>query len=184
MHPDPVHDVEPVFLVEGPKWDSAQFLGQGLLAAAKANELWVESFEDPIFMKCVDRLTVCYVPDFGDAAKAFLLMHLKERSAYFVVPLNSEDAEPFAIMAAMGFFNGEGPIHKMVIPSELTIAKVKAALLKLAETEDKNCALHPEYLVASMSFSEAAAYQRRQIAMDDFQRDDTTKSVAPGSSIH
>jgi hypothetical protein len=48
-------------------------------------------------MAYVERRTVCYVPDFGGAAAGFVLMRLKELSGYFVVGLNSEEAEVFAL---------------------------------------------------------------------------------------
>ena len=73
MNPNPSAEIEFVFLVEGPKWGDAEFLGQWLLAAAKANALWKEIFKDPSFKTYVQRQTVCYEPDFGDAAAAFVL---------------------------------------------------------------------------------------------------------------
>ena len=43
----------------------------------------------------------------------------------------------------------------MVLPIELTSAKVREAVLKYAKTEDEDFMLHPERIVtATMSFSE------------------------------
>jgi hypothetical protein len=39
MNLEPTHESEAVFLVEGPKWNDAEFFGKWMLAAAKANEL-------------------------------------------------------------------------------------------------------------------------------------------------
>jgi hypothetical protein len=38
---------------------------------------------------------------------------------------------------------------------------VKSAMLKFARTEDEEYYLHPEYLVATMSYAEAEAWQHR-----------------------
>ena len=184
MNPGPTHEAEPVFLVEGPKWNDAEFFGQWMLAAAKANELWKEIYKDPSFKTYVDRQTVCYAPDFGCAAAIFLLLRLEQRSGYFVVGLYSEEAELFAVMAVLGFFKREGSKHQMAIPSMLTIQKVKGAFVELAKTEDKDCALHPEYLVATMPLPDAEAYQRRQIALDEFQRNATSKPIGSESVVH
>jgi hypothetical protein len=185
MDPNPINKGEPVFLVEGPpKWGDAKFLGEWLSAAWQANQLWELIFKDPCFKIYVDRLTVCYVPDFGVVAAAFLLMHLKERSGYFVIPLNSEEAELFALMAAMGFFKSEGAIHQMAIPSKLTIAKVKGAVGELAKTEDRDFVLHPENLVATMPLSEAESCRQRQIAMREFQQDAANESIGSYSVVH
>jgi hypothetical protein len=44
--------------------------------------------------------------------------------------------------------------------TDLSLAKVKKAILRFAETEDEECALHPEALVNTMLFSEARALQK------------------------
>jgi hypothetical protein len=43
----------------------------------------------------------------------------------------------------------------------LTMVKVKPAALKLAQTEDEEYCLHPEYLVATMPNADAKAWQGR-----------------------
>ena len=72
----------------------------------------------------------------------------------------------------------------MAIPSQLTIATVKGAFVELAKTEDKDCALHPEYLVATMPRSEAEFYQRRQIALDEFGRNSTYRPIGSEFVVH
>ena len=57
----------------------------------------------------------------------------------------------------------------MVLPIELTAAKVREAVLKYAKTEDEDFMLHPERIVtATMSFSEVRAWQDRLRAIDEF----------------
>ena len=77
-----------------------------------------------------------------------------------MLDVGSEEAEDFAMMAAMGFFSSYNERYRMSIPSDLSLAKVKKAILRFAETEDEECALHPEALVNTMLFSEARALQK------------------------
>jgi hypothetical protein len=157
---------DPYVLVQGPKWGDAHFYGGWLLAASKAETFWKEAYADPDFKKQIDHVCVCYIPDFGIAATA-MLMALSEHRTTFVLDVNSEGGENFAMMAEMGFFVPTNPFYRMTIPS-LTSEKVRAAILKYAKTEDEELMLHPEYLVITMPFSEAAALQNRLRAMDEF----------------
>jgi hypothetical protein len=74
------------------------------------------------------------------------------------------------MMVEMGFFVLTGQRYQMVIPTQLIMAKVKRAALKLAQTEDEECYLHPEYLVATMPYAEAKAWQNRLREMGDDHR--------------
>ena len=58
----------------------------------------------------------------------------------------------------------------MVIPTRLTIGRVKRAALKLAQTEDEKSYLHPEYLVVTMPYAEAKAWQVRLRDMGEDNR--------------
>ena len=60
------------------------------------------------------------------------------------------------MMLGMGFFVLTGDRYQMTIPVELTIEKVKSAVLNYAETEDSEYWLHPEHLVKTMSLAGAA----------------------------
>ena len=71
-------------LMEGGQWGDAEFYGNWLLAAAKAETLWKEASDDPDFAKQVDRLSVVFIPDFGIAATVFL-MHLEDNLSSFVL---------------------------------------------------------------------------------------------------
>ena len=48
--------------------------------------------------------------------------------------------------------------------------RVKMAALKFAKTEDEEYYLHPEYLVATMPYAEAKAWQSRLREMDEVHR--------------
>jgi len=72
------------------------------------------------------------------------------------------------MMVTMGFFVPYNERYRMTVPLDLSVTKVKAAILKYAETEDEEYVLHPEFLVNTMSFSEARASQNRLRALDQF----------------
>lgn len=161
---------EPCVLVEGPRWGDAAFYAKWLLAAAKANALWYKAIKDPSFEKQVDRLTVDYIPHFSIVATV-LLSHLEKNLASFVVHMYEEmEGEVFTMMVEMGFFVRTGQRYQMVIPTRLTMGKVKRAALKLAQTEGEEYWLHPENLVATMPYADAKAWQARLRGMDEDYR--------------
>jgi hypothetical protein len=165
-----INGTEPFILIEGPMWGDAEFYGKWLLAAAKAAALWKTSIKDPNFEKQIERLTV--IPEFSLSA-SFYLFQVQKNLVSFTIPLNCEDwgeVEEFTMMAEMGFFVLTGQRYQMAIPQGLSIEKVKMAALKFAQTEDEECVLHPEYLIATMPYAEAKAWQRRLRVMDQAHR--------------
>jgi hypothetical protein len=157
-------------LVEGPRWADTKFYADWLLAAAKANELWTEALKNPRFSKRIDRLTITYIPDFNIGATV-LLSRLEQNLASLVVNLNGEEEpEEFAMMIGMGFFVLTGERYQMVIPTRLTLGKVMKAALSLAKTEDEEYYLHPEYIITTMPYAEAKAWQSRLRGMDETRR--------------
>jgi hypothetical protein len=158
---------DPCVLVQGPAWGDAQFYGDWLLAAGKAETFWKEAYADQDFQKQIDRVCVCYIPDFGIAA-THMIMRLWGIWTSFVLKIDSEAGDDFAMMAKMGFFAQRNPLYRMTLPS-LTAEKVRAAILTYAKTEDEECMLHPEHLVTTMPFSEATALQNRLRATDELQ---------------
>jgi hypothetical protein len=169
---DVINGTEPYILVEGPMWGDAEFYGEWLLAAAKAEALWKTAIKDPTFEKQIERLTVLYVPEFNLSASIFLFQ-VQKNLVSFTIPLNSEEwgeVEQFTMMAEMGFFVVTGQRYQMAIPKGLSMEKVKMAALKFAQTEDEECVLHPEYLIATMPHAEAKAWQERLRVMDEAHR--------------
>jgi hypothetical protein len=158
---------DPYVLVKGPAWGEAQFYGEWLLAAGKAEAYWKEAYADQDFKQQIDRVCVAYIPDFGIAATV-MIMQLKEYRTTFLIELNSEDGDDFAMMAEMGFFAQRYPFYQMTLPSSLTLEKVKAAIFNFAKTEDDEFMLHPEHLVTAMPLSEATTLQNRLRAIHDF----------------
>jgi hypothetical protein len=158
---------DPYVLVQGPAWGDAQFYGEWLLAAAKAEAYWKEAYADEDFKQQIDRVCVVYIPDFGIAATRMIMQLMAYRTT-FLIELNSEDGDDFAMMVEMGFFARSNPSYQMTLPGLLTSERVKAAIFKFAKTEDDEFALHPEYLVTAMPLSEATALQNRLRAIHDF----------------
>jgi hypothetical protein len=119
-------------LVEGPAWADAQFYGEWLLAAAKAQVFWRDALEDQQFARQIERLRIVYEPDFGIGATV-MLMNLRRHLTTFVLDLASEEGEEFVMMVGMGFSVQSGHICRMTIPSALTSETVKNAVLAFAQ---------------------------------------------------
>jgi hypothetical protein len=147
-------------LVEGPAWGDAQFYGEWLRAAAKAQVLWRTALEDQEFETQVERIRIVYEPDFGITA-TIMLMNLRAHWTSFVLDLQSEDGEDFAMMFSMGFFLQCGHTCRMAIPPLLTLDTLKGAILTFARTEDSEYILHPEHLVTCMSSAAAKVLQQQ-----------------------
>ena len=154
-------------VVQGPAWGDAQFYGEWLLSAAKAEAHWKQAYADENFKRQVDHVCDSYIPDFGIAA-ILMIMQLKEYRTTLLLELDSEEGDHFAMMAEMGFFEKRNTLYQMTLPSMLTLEKVKAAIFMYAETEDDEFMLHPEYLVTAMPLSEATTLQCRLRAINDF----------------
>lgn len=165
-----VGENEPYVLVEGPMWGDAEFYGKWLLAAAQANALWNEAIKDFSFAKQVDRLMVVSIPEFGIGATS-MLSKLAKNFNSFAIQLHGEEVELyFVMMVEMGFFALTGQRYQMVIPAQLNMDAVKSAALKFAQTEDEECFLHAEHLIASMPYTQAKKWQTRLCQMDEDHR--------------
>ena len=102
--------------------------------------------------------------------RPFYFLALKKSMATFVVNLNDEELEEFAMMIGMGFFVLTGQRYQMVIPTRLTLRKVIKEALRLANTEDEDYFLHPEDIVTTMSYADAKSWQSRLRKMDEARR--------------
>jgi hypothetical protein len=56
---------DPYILVQGPAWGDAQFHGEWLLAAAKAQAYWKEAYADEAFKQQIDRVCTTYILTLG-----------------------------------------------------------------------------------------------------------------------
>ena len=167
-----INENEPYILVEGPKWGDAEFYGEWLSMAAKAEALWKEALKNPIFEEQVDQLTIIFIPEFSIGATV-MVSQLEKNLASFAIQLNGEQVDlvdMFVMMADMGFFVLTGQRYQMAIPAQLNMDVVKSAALKFAQTADPEYYLHPEYLVATMPYVEAKAWQGRLRTMDSAHR--------------
>ena len=143
------------------------FTPNGLWLQLKPRAFGEKAQQDVNFLKRVERVTVAYIPDFGLAA-CLMIMRLNEYKTSLVIDLNSKDAEDFAMMTAMGFFRDFDCRYQMVVPCRLGPMHVGQAVLKYAKTEDKEFALHPEYLATAIPLAAARTHQIRLRALDDF----------------
>ena len=162
-------ELEPCILVEGPRWADIKFYARWLLAVARADELWEKAIANPVFEEQVFRLLVATIPTFRIGATV-MLSRLEKNLVSFVVQINEQEGEEFTMLAEMGFFIRTGQRYQMVVPTPLNMERVKKAALKLAQTEDADSYLHPEYLLATMPYVETKAWQRRLREMDEASR--------------
>jgi hypothetical protein len=158
-------------LVEGPAWGDAEFYGNWLLMAAKANELLQEARNgDSDFNKSIETLEILQCLDFGIMATVFLSQFVDNKFYTFVFdPAESADLLDFVLMVEMGFFTLTGYRYQMTVPTKLDMDLVKQAHLKLAGTEDEDW-IHPERFVTEMPRARAIEFQRLLGDMDQDQR--------------
>jgi hypothetical protein len=158
---NPTVQGEKRILVEGPAWGDAQFYGNWLLSAAKANELMLSLKKNDLqFQRAADAIEMISCLDFGIAASIFLGRRLADTThGTFIVDPASEDLIEFVLMSEMGFFSLTGERYQMTSPSHPEVNKVKQAHIKLAETEDEEW-IHPERLVVDMPYSRAKMFQQ------------------------
>jgi hypothetical protein len=169
INPKSEDQSEPCVLIEGPKYGDAEFYGIWLLKAAEVEAHW-KAIQD-----CERVMALCYadIPDFGIAATA-LISRLQKNSC--VIRVSREDMREwvdlleFAIMAELGFYTVTGSRYQVTIPTHLDFDKVKAAVLKLAETEDEHFMAYPERFVTTMPRTEAQAWQQRLSDMNEDHR--------------
>jgi hypothetical protein len=156
-----IKENERYILVEGPAWGDAEFYGKWLLMVAKATALFEDAINDLSFKEQIDRLMVGCHPDFGITATVMLSRLAKGFSSFALQLYSDELVDDFVTMAEMGFFVLTGERYQMAMPAQLTMEAVKSAALKYAQTEDAECYLHPERLVAAMPKTKAEEWQKR-----------------------
>ncbi|MBR0695224.1 hypothetical protein [Bradyrhizobium lablabi] len=158
-------------LIEGPKAGDAQFLGGWLLAAAKADKILQEQFElDPGFKRAVERLECVCAFVFSPTATKFVELLMGDLTAFPLSVIDEPLGESFVVMAELGFLFQTGDRFQMTVPKDLRSEKIKAALLRLANTEDEDFVLHPEELVHCMERCDVLAWQARLNRIPHCQR--------------
>jgi hypothetical protein len=149
----------------------AQFLGRWLLAAAKADQTLQKRFnQNPSLKQKVDRLEVVHCIHFSSASTRFVELLMKNLIC-FTLPLDEQWGEMFVVMVEVGFFRLTGNRYQMTYASAISGAKIEAALLRLAVTEDDEHFLHPEYLVICLSRGEAERWKTRLERLPCMQRE-------------
>jgi hypothetical protein len=158
-------------LVEGPSIGDADFTLAWLMAAIEADKA-LEAYlqKNPEFRERLRRLEIVTLIEFAPCAMAFVRMWLEEKGVFGIDVFDSEDAELFSVMAAAGFFIRTGERYQMTIPQRVNLVAIRDALLRLAETEDKDGFVHPERLLVTITRKEAESWKHRLMAMDWQQR--------------
>ena len=151
---DSIGGSEHCVLVEGPRWADTEFYAKWLLAAAKANALWKKVISDRLFERQIERLMVVRIPEFNIRAMV-LLSRFEKNLASITIDEDSVEVEDFAMMVGWDSLCSPVNVTRWWFPARLNIDKIKKAALKLAQTEDEEYNLHPEYFLAIMSYSEA-----------------------------
>jgi hypothetical protein len=76
-----------------------------------------------------------------------------------------------ALMIELGFFTLTGSRYQMTLPSrEVDVEAVWAAVLKIVETEDEECLVHPEHFISAMRRADAEEWVRRLSDMSEWHR--------------
>jgi hypothetical protein len=157
-------------LIEGPAPGDAEFLGRWLLAAANADGMLQERFKhNPGLKDEIDSLEAVSDISFSLTAAKFVELLMKNL-ACFTLALWDEWGQDFPVMAELGFFRLTGDRYQMTIPQEISGAMIETALLKLADTEDEECYLHPEHFVSCLEKTDADRWQRRLERLPQLQR--------------
>lgn len=85
---------------------------------------------------------------------------MKDLTSFSLSVFEEPWGEVFAVMAEIGFFSRTGDRYQMTVPKSVTSEKIKAALLRLAATQDES-GLHPEYLVHCLNQGDVQDWQQR-----------------------
>ena len=183
---DLIDENEPCVIVQGPSWDrttsmlprmtiegqtkdtgaSADFYGKWLLAAAKADAVWQRVKAEPRFEKQLERVPKDYLPAFGSTG--FWLVSRLANSAFTAIfSMNGKEEELrgwFLTMRHIGFFASSAGYYEMRVPHQLSMARVKNAVLAgTVRMNDWKLCRRPEYSSPTMSFAEATGLQIRLI---------------------
>ena len=146
----------PFVVVQCPSNGDAEFASRWLAAAAEADRILAHHRKaSPDFERAIERLGVVYVVEFSPAAMAFVSLWINNGPAYYLNIFDSEWSEAFAYMAGIGFFTRTDQHYQMTHPHALSSRTIARALLQLAETEDEEFYLHPEWLLTTMTQEEA-----------------------------
>ena len=149
-------------LIEGPAPGDAHFMGRWLLAAAEADKLLQEQYEqDPSFKLTISRFELVYAFAFSPSATKSIELLMKDLTSFSLSVSEEPWGEVFAVMAEIGFFSQTGDRYQMTVPKEVSHTKIKTALLRLAATEDDSQFLHPEHLVHCLDERDTREWQLR-----------------------
>lgn len=133
----------------------------------KADRILQSEFSThPDFRPNIERIEIAACIEFASSALALFAMWLEGGK------LNLPDtglAEIIVTMADVRFVT-QTVDRQMTIPKSLRIRTIGESLLRLAATEDQECYLHPEWLVATMTNKAASGWEHRLKTIGSMQR--------------
>ena len=152
----------PFVVVQCPPYGDAEFASRWLASAADADRMLTSHRNaNPDFVTATEGLGLITAVHFSSAALAFVSYWQGSWPAFTLNLQKSEWYEAFAYLAGTGFFTRTGHYYQMTQPPALTSEAIAQALVRLAETEDENDYLNPEWLLTTMSENDA----RRTVLM-------------------
>jgi hypothetical protein len=158
--------LSPCILIEGPRFGDVEYYARWFSQVAEANRYLQTARKDAFFRHTMNSLEVLHLFDLGLTATLLLSQFANKAFRAFVLDANSEDVNEFCVMARIGFFRLTEGRYQMSIPKRLGLSEVKQALSDLAATEDDDW-IHPEKLLAIMTYATARDWQRRLNEMDE-----------------
>jgi hypothetical protein len=129
--------------VAAPKRDG-RFVSEWLARATQAEEVLVKlRAQDPKTFDRVDASAIVSI-----ALSAIFLLQRSLQEPEIAIHMTDSDAEDFALLSVLGFFEEQSGKYRFVLPDSLKMCDVRRAVVALAGTEDVRCMLHPSRLLA------------------------------------
>jgi hypothetical protein len=145
-------------LIEGPGWRDASFLGQWLLAAAKADELLIETPAEEFSINIGDN-------SFGPAALDLIRRLSNNGSTTCFCLEEIFDVELFALMEGMGLYIRIDDRYGLALPENLTRERVKTVVRSFFELNYQPALSH----MATIPLARVEAYAKLT-KMDEDER--------------
>ena len=146
-------------LIEGPGWRDASFLGQWLLAAAKADELLRETPAEEFSINIGEN-------SFGPAALNLVRGLSSNGSTTCFCLEEIFDVELFALMEGMGFYIRIEDRYCLALPENLTRERVKEVVRSFFELNYQPALSH----IATIPLTRVEAWDAKLTKMDEEER--------------
>lgn len=123
------------------------FASKWLAGIAEADRILADCKSDPGLERAIGRLTLGPYIDFSFAALEFLRRALNCGHAFPVNQIDHDLFEAFPLLSGAGFFVREAACYRAALPSTLTTDIIASSVVRLADTNDDEGDLHPDWLL-------------------------------------